>query len=326
MNILGLKRHIHRQNRLKPVFTPGPGSINIENIFGLGPAFGRGDLKFQSQKLIVENWLKELTGKQRILTFQGSGSMSCEIAINTFLKGRILVINTGFYSDRLFKMASTRSDLDSIQYATLNEVANLQGTFDWIVSCSVETSIAYKINISSLKNYANKFKSKLLVDATASIGLEDDHSLADVLCFSSCKGLFGLTGAGFIAFEDIPTLKNKTSFYMDFDTHLNNMVTGPYHAIQSLVNIIPYHHEMRYAVKINKDKFVKKFINQLPHELQSQPMIATLVNCKLTSKNSDAVLYLPRKPTQGSVISHLGETYLKYKAKGKLVDLLELES
>jgi galactokinase len=37
----------------------------------------------------------------------------------------------------------------------------------------------------------------LYVDATGSIGLEDNHQLADVMAFSSCKGLFGLTGAGF---------------------------------------------------------------------------------------------------------------------------------
>ena len=30
-------------------------------------------------------------------------------------------------------------------------------------------------------------------DATASIGLEENHDLADLLAFSSCKGLFGLT-------------------------------------------------------------------------------------------------------------------------------------
>ena len=35
-----------------------------------------------------------------------------------------------------------------------------------------------------------------MLDATGSIGLERYHELADVISFSSCKGLFGLTGAG----------------------------------------------------------------------------------------------------------------------------------
>ena len=34
-----------------------------------------------------------------------------------------------------------------------------------------------------------------MLDATASIGLESGHEQAEILAYSSCKGLFGLTGA-----------------------------------------------------------------------------------------------------------------------------------
>ena len=46
---------------------------------------------------------------------------------------------------------------------------------------------------------ADKCSAQLMLDATASIGLGDNHELADVISFSSCKGLFGLTGGTFIA-------------------------------------------------------------------------------------------------------------------------------
>ena len=51
-----------------------------------------------------------------------------------------------------------------------------------------------------------------MLDATASIGLEPDHNLADVIGFSSCKGLFGPLAA-FIAYK----CENKVSvnsFYL----------------------------------------------------------------------------------------------------------------
>ena len=38
-----------------------------------------------------------------------------------------------------------------------------------------------------------------MLDATASIGLEANHELSDVMAYSSCKGLFGLTGASFVS-------------------------------------------------------------------------------------------------------------------------------
>ena len=49
-----------------------------------------------------------------------------------------------------------------------------------------------------------------MLDATASIGLEDGHNWADVISYSSCKGLFGLTGAGFIAFNTLPSNEIKS--------------------------------------------------------------------------------------------------------------------
>ncbi len=52
-----------------------------------------------------------------------------------------------------------------------------------------------------IKNKANKCGAKLYVDATGSIGLEERHELADVMAFSSCKGLLGLTGACFVAYK-----------------------------------------------------------------------------------------------------------------------------
>ena len=48
-----------------------------------------------------------------------------------------------------------------------------------------------------------------MLDATASIGLEDEHELADLIAYSSCKGLFGLTGAVLLRIIKIRKMKSK---------------------------------------------------------------------------------------------------------------------
>ena len=69
------------------------------------------------------------------------------------------------------------------------------------------------------ENYLN---GKLFVDATGSIGLEEDHHLADLMAFSSCKGLFGITGASFIAHKSNLLPNDNSYFYFNLETHKNN--------------------------------------------------------------------------------------------------------
>ena len=53
--------------------------------------------------------------------------------------------------------------------------------------------------------------------------IEDNHNLADVVSFSSCKSLFGLTGACFVGYNTNP--KNKIdSFMLDINSHINSCI------------------------------------------------------------------------------------------------------
>ena len=130
---------------------------------------------------------------------QGSASFALEVMINNFIYGKVLIIKTGIYSDRLFSMSlASKSNfkkikkIDYINYKKINEIFK---NYDWVMGCPVETSIGLKIPISNLDKLKKRCKAKLALDATASIGLEKDHNFSDVLAYSSCKGLFGLTGA-----------------------------------------------------------------------------------------------------------------------------------
>lgn len=213
-------------------------------------------------------------------------------------------------------------NIKKIDYVDYSQIDNLIGSYDWIFACSVETSTGFKIPISNLYRLKKKMKSKLALDATASIGLEKDHELSDVSAFSSCKGLFGLTGASFVVFNKKPQ-NEIDSFYLNLFNHLNKKMTGPYHIIYSLNKILKNYNDYLYAVKINKNIFLKKMDSFLSYSKENQPLLCTFVKKKIKRKSNKVVLYQSRAKINGSIVCHLGEVHLKRQSKGKILDFIE---
>ena len=119
------------------------------------------------------------------------------------MTNKILIIKTGYYSDRWFNYLKKNKKFKSLKYVNYDDFfkIKLKERFDWIVFVYVETASCTKYDIKKVFEKKNQLKSRLLVDATASIGLEKNHNLADAIFFSSCKGLFGPTGLGFIGYK-----------------------------------------------------------------------------------------------------------------------------
>ena len=235
---------IETKNNAKKLFTAGPASLAFENIIGLEPCFGRGDDNYNKIEDCVLSNLKALSGHTNIARLQGSGSAGLEVMISNFAYGKVLVIDSGYYAQRAKLMAEVAlraygqiQTVDSVHWQGYRDTT---GNYDWIVACSTETSIGLKLDIKELRAFADTLNAKLMLDATASIGLEDDHELADALSYSSCKGLFGLTGAAFVAFNEIPNYEIP-SFNLCIASHLGKKMTGPYHAICSLDSILQDH-------------------------------------------------------------------------------------
>jgi 2-aminoethylphosphonate-pyruvate transaminase len=322
-----ISNYVARRNREKMIFTAGPGSLLEANLTGLRPAFGRGDPDYAEAERTVMHHLLKISGQNRIACLQGSASMALEIATANFLHGKILVINTGYYSNRLVTIAESSSRLHksitSVTSRNWTELDSIAGSFDWILACSTETSVGLKIPIEGLKKLATRTRSKLMLDATASIGLEGGHELADVAVFSSCKGLFGLTGASFIAFQEMPH-QVPDSFYLNLSTHLNHLVTGPYHSILSLVNVLPNHHYFRQAVINNKAEFLTRMQKWLDVPPENQPLLCTHTKIRITTDESNVVLYSPRGQDSGSVVCHLGEIHLGPYANGDIFNCLSV--
>ncbi len=321
--------YVEFRNNQKSIFTAGPASLIPENITGLRPCFGRGDNDYITLENNVIETLKKISGHKYLVRLQGSASLALEIITWNFLYGKILIISTGYYSERLKILAdgakNIQGEISQIDVMDLNLIDNLTGHYDWIVCCYTETSRGLKLPLKRIKKKAVELNSKIMLDATASIGLETDHDLADVIGYSSCKGLFGLTGAAFIAYNSPPHVE-VDSFYLNLETHLNKGMTGPYHSICSLFNVLPQLDDFKLSVIENKKKFMNVYSRYINLPIESQPLLCTYVNCNIVTKNKKAVLYQPRGLTKGSVVCHIGEIHLREKAKGEIIDQLKIQN
>ena len=102
-------------------------------------------------------------------------------------------------------------------------------------------------------------------------------------------------------------------------------MTGPYHSIQSLEIIVNNYKSFKKSVVANKKLTLKKFKDFILLPKKNQPLLCTYLNCKVRGTSSKVVLYQPRVKLPGSVICHLGEAHLGKKAKGKILNYLEID-
>ena len=298
------QRSITQKNNRKLMLTPGPAVVLYENLQYLKPLFGRGDDEYASMSESVINWIKRLSGQDEVVAMQGSATLALELAAHSFVAGKVLLVSTGYYSDRLEKLLPNDCELTICEY---EELDSIKGNFDWVLCAYTETSVAFKVDLESVRNKANECKAKLYVDATGSIGLEDNHQLADVMAFSSCKGLFGLTGAGFVAYKSDLNPKDLDAFYFNLNTHKDKMTTGPYHAIASLYGVIEKHNIFKQRVVNSKNTILEKYQDIVRES--NQPLLCTYLEGEVVPNDDSIVLYSPRSKLSGSVICHLGEVF-----------------
>ena len=298
------QRSITQKNNHKLMLTPGPAVILHENLQYLKPLFGRGDDEYASMSESVINWIKGLSGQDEVVAMQGSATLALELAAHSFVTGKVLLVSTGYYSDRLEKLLPNDCELTICEY---EELDSIKGNFDWVLCAYTETSVAFKVDLESVRNKANECKAKLYVDATGSIGLEGNHQLADVMAFSSCKGLFGLTGAGFVAYKSDLNPKDLDAFYFNLNTHKDKMTTGPYHAIASLYGVIEKHNIFKQRVVNSKNTILEKYQDIVRES--NQPLLCTYLEGEVVPNDDSIVLYSPRSKLSGSVICHLGEVF-----------------
>ena len=185
-----------------------------------------------------------------------------------------------------------------------------------------ETSVAFKVDILLVRQQTTNLGAQLYVDATASIGLEDNHNVADVMAFSSCKGLMGLTGGFFISYKEYVMPMSTDLFYFNLLTHKNKMITGPYHAMLSLYGVISTHNVLKERVRRSKELIMSKFKKYISRK-DNQPLLCTHLNGALVKLDENIVAYHPRNNKPGTILCHLGEVHSDRLLIGDRIDIIE---
>jgi 2-aminoethylphosphonate-pyruvate transaminase len=315
---LNTLRSITQINNHKLMLTPGPAALLYESLQYLKPVFGRGDKEYIDMEEKVLEWLKKLSGQDEIVVAQGSASFAIELAVCNFVSGNVLLLSTGYYSDRI---ESLLPDGSRVTVCKIDDINKIEGSYDWVVCTYTETGLATIIDLAMVRKSADKFGALLMVDATGSIGLEDNHDLADVLAFSSCIGLFGLSGAAFVAHKSGLATSGTDRFYMNINTHKNRMVTGPNHAIASLFGVIDIHETIKERVRQSKSYVMSRW-SEFVRSTDNQPLLCTYLEGKIYANDESIVLYSPRSDLRGSVICHLGEIHHDYIEIGKRISIV----
>ena len=135
-----LEDFVKYKNRSKFLLTAGPASLSTENIIGLAPCFGRDDNQYLKIEKKVLDKLKNISGHNKIVRMQGSGSFALEVVSLNFLYGRVLVISTGYYSERLYNLCNkAKKDFKKIKKIKKIDWKNLDdfsGNFQNILTLS----------------------------------------------------------------------------------------------------------------------------------------------------------------------------------------------
>lgn len=325
---------IQKRNSEKPMFTPGPSNLSPNNVLDIRAVFGRNDAEYDKiEKTVLENILK-LTGHDHIVRMQGSATTAIDVATTNFVTGKVLIVVSGYYSRRLVDIYQRKMNvlpgtkISIITYDKIEDEIATPETFDWIATSYTETADGFLSDIYLLHKLAKKKNAKLFLDATASINLEEQHELADACAFSSCKGLGGLTGAGFITYKE-GCLQNDTSkklpLALDIDTYINKLTTGPYHAICSLYTISKNFGQIKENVSKSKNLFLENYANKIVRDKKYQPNLCTLFNPENFSVNK-GIKYSPRAIQDGQVVvCHLGDMFTNEEEIGEIYKHLSMQ-
>ncbi|MEM9424025.1 MAG: hypothetical protein AAF975_04455 [Spirochaetota bacterium] len=279
------------------------------------------------------------SGLPGVVRLQGSASLALEVAARSFVSGRVLVIDTGYYCQRLVGYCQTLQELQRVEELDIIGVQTFLETpledlpvtqaYDWVLSVYTETSAALLNDVPKLARLKKKLGAKLFLDATASIGLEEQHYLADLIAFSSCKGLGGMTGGAFICHQDDLTEQPESSFYLNVRSHIEKKMTGPYHPMAALDRLLPLQDEIRARVRRSKTAFMARFAARLVLPAERQPLIASRIYGTLGPATGDKkiIFYQPRSVQAGqSLVCHLGELHLPSEQASEIPPYLRLET
>jgi 2-aminoethylphosphonate-pyruvate transaminase len=149
----------------------------------------------------------------RLSLLHGSGTLAVDAALATFVRGRVLVINNGFYCERI---ATTlrRLGAEVVEYRLpvgqapdLDAVASLaeRKRPNWVATVHNETTTGLLNPLEAIAAVTEAVGARLFLDAVSAFGVHPLDGRVSVACFNSSKCLEALPGiAGVFWRADLP--------------------------------------------------------------------------------------------------------------------------
>ncbi len=168
--------------------------------------------------------------KQTVLLLGGSGTAAVEATITSVVRdGRLLVLANGYYGEKMAKIARLYGiDTEVMNFGwgeriiahDVERKLNSDSSIKFIGLIHTETSTAMLNNIKEIGDLCEKYDKMLIVDAMASIGVEDLDVERDKIHFcigSANKCIEGIPGCSFVCadkdrLEKLTGLPPRTSY------------------------------------------------------------------------------------------------------------------
>ena len=134
-------------------FCPGPGAVIPEWFQNQKQFFGRGDNEYEKIKSKTIKWLKKKSGQDQIIIIPGAATTAAIIALNTFIENEVIVVNTGFYSERWFNYLKKNEKTKNALYIDYNEFLSpkFNKKCKWVIFVYVETASCKIFDIKKRK-------------------------------------------------------------------------------------------------------------------------------------------------------------------------------
>jgi 2-aminoethylphosphonate-pyruvate transaminase len=225
--------------RRQVLFNPGPVNLDpaiIENLFNVElchrqPEFD--DLVARVRARLLRHL--GASDEFALAFLHGSGTLAVDAALASFVRGRVLIVDNGLYTQRLattlMRVGGSEVsmhecgiggavDLDALAA----DVARVQP--EWIGIVHHETTTGLLNPLSELTGVAQTVGSRVFVDAVSSLGAHPIDLQADVVCFNSSKCLESMPGiAGVLFRRDLAG--HPTIPVLDVPAHAAGMPSTP---------------------------------------------------------------------------------------------------
>jgi 2-aminoethylphosphonate-pyruvate transaminase len=139
----------------------------------------------------------------RLSLLHGSGSTAVDAGLTGLVRGRVLVVNNGFYCDRIAATLSATDSVAILQHSPglgvrpdLEELDRELERWrpDWLAVVHHETTTGLLNPLGDIARAAERHGCRLFVDAVSSFGAHPIPGSCDVVCFNSNKCLESLPG------------------------------------------------------------------------------------------------------------------------------------